>query len=349
MAKNRTLPKDFEDLLKEGDLAKLKAVFEKCSLDARGGFSKQTALAFEDCPDELARWLIEQGLDISAVDSRGSTPLRSRARSWRGRIAGLISLGADVNQGDGEKGTALHAAAGAHHEENVKILLENGARVDALDKLSMTPLEYALQMTSNATIERMAMVADLLLTAGASKRPAMKEFVTRIGTNFEFHRSNFNPESLDATSAALDHLYELFDVAQVQRRSMHDGISPIVAKASRWEDRHQELWQLLVPSSGAAQTVQGEVIRISGRIASELEGNGGVNWDEQFRQMTDAWLTHIKSGNPLSPAETDEAASLVKEIKGRNGDARRMCELATTWVMNNPKPVPLPKPTLYER
>src|SRR5438876_138196 len=85
--KRKTLPKDFEDLLKAGDLAKLQAVFDACDVDARGGYAKQTALAFNECPDALARWLVGQGADLSASDTWGNTPLHSRARSWRGNIA----------------------------------------------------------------------------------------------------------------------------------------------------------------------------------------------------------------------------------------------------------------------
>ncbi len=40
----------------------------------------------------------------------------------------------------------------------------------------------------------------------------MQELVQRVGGNFEFHRSGFDPESNQATSAALDTLYGLFDV-----------------------------------------------------------------------------------------------------------------------------------------
>ncbi|WCM26190.1 hypothetical protein NDN01_19595 [Sphingomonas sp. QA11] len=132
----------------------------------------------------------------------------------------------------------------------------------------------------------------------------MRAFVTRIGTDFEFHRANFNKDSRDAASTAPDRLYALFDVSPVRCRALHDGRSPIVATADRWQDRHQQLWVLLVPSSGAAASVQGEVIRISGRIADELDGNGGANWDAQYRAMADAWLAHVGSGKALPPART---------------------------------------------
>jgi hypothetical protein len=73
MAKKRkTLPKDFEELLKKGDLEELKAVFDKYELDARGGYAKETALAYDRC--------LIQGIIIFAWHStirRGFIPLYS--------------------------------------------------------------------------------------------------------------------------------------------------------------------------------------------------------------------------------------------------------------------------------
>lgn len=350
-AKRKTLPKDFEELLNAGELEVIKAVLEKCQADARGGVSKQTALAFYKLPDEVARWLVANGADISATDIYGATPLHARA--WRGKIGILLELGADVNGVDKGGDTPLHKAAAGGNLQNARILLEHGARVDAPNNRQLSPLAFALHQCSNADIRTMADMAELLLTAQADSgatgdalvSPAMREAVTRIGTNFEFHRGGFNPEYLDATSAALDKLYRLFGVPPVPRRDMHDGKSPIVAKAASWEEHHQELWKFLVPSSGAAATVQGEVIRLSGRIAIEIDENGGVNWDEDFKQMADALLTHLGSGTSLSSSKFTEAANIVSKAKRKHGDMRRLCELAVDWVALNPQPVVLPKPS----
>lgn len=364
--KKKLLPKDFETLLKEGNVETLKAVFDHCEVDARGGYSKQTALAFNTCPDELARWLIEQGADSAAQDNYGETPLHARAGSSRGQIGILLELGADIHATDSRGDTPLHKAARAGNIGAARLLLEHGARVEALNAHNLTPLASALQECSNATIEATAAMAELLLDAQAPQArgvralasrvfggrqkpdghvtPQMKAFVQRIGTDFEFHRMNFNPEALQATSAALDRLYSAFDVAPVPRRNLHDGRSRIVAKAVRWEDRHQELWALLVPSQGAALTVQGEVIRISGRIGDEIDGNGGVNWDADYKRMAQAFLSHIASGVPLPDDERGKAARLVAELRRIDGAARQFCELAVKWVGLNPEPMVLPPP-----
>lgn len=364
-AKKKLLPKDFEELLKEGDLPRLKAIFDSCELDARGGYSKRTALAFVACPDELARWLVEQGADIGAQDTYGETPLHTRAGHWQGEIGILLDLGAEVNARDSRGETPLHRAARVGNVSAVRLLLEHGALTDVVDSRQLTPLALALRDCHNARIETVVAVAELLLEPEAPKAtglralasrifgggggagrvtPQMKAFVQQIGTEFEFHRANYNPEFLPAASAALERLYVLFDVPPVPRRSMHGGGAPIVAKAARWEDRHHELWALLVPGNGAAKTVQGEIIRISGRISNEIDGNGGVNWDANYKKMAAAFLSHLGSGVALPESDRRQAAQAVAEVRRRDGAADELCELAVRWVALNPEPLPLPPP-----
>lgn len=369
-AKKKLLPKDFDALLKAGDIPALKAVFDTCDLDARGGYGKHTALAFRDCPEALTRWLVAQGANIEAKDSYGRTPLHDHAGSWQGQVETLLDLGADIHATDKDADTPLHKAAKSANVEAVRALLGRGARPEALNASNLTPLAAGLQYCSNAQIEQMARVAELLLAADTPRKkglgdlvkrafsggradrqavtPQMRGFVQRIGETFEFHRAGFNPDYLEATSAALDRLYALFDVPPVPRRVMHDGRAPIVARSARWQDQHQELWALLVPSQGAAATVQGEVVRIAGRVADEIDRNGGANWDADYREMTRAFLGHLGSGSPLSDADRDRAARIVAEVRDREGAGGDLCELAVQWVRLNPTPIPL-SPPAYTR
>lgn len=369
-AKRKTLPKEFDALIEAGDLDALKAVFDICEVDARGGYSKQTALAFRGCPEALTRWLVERGADLEAADQYGETPLHAQAGHGGGQVAVLLDLGADVHSGEGGRGTPLHRAADRGNVESARLLLARGARADARNDRGQTPLVYALERCSNIQITDRAEMAELLLGAIEpapvpmrsftdrlfGRRPQveprvtaeMKALVTRIGTNFEFSRAGFNPDYLNETSAALDRLYALFDLPPVPRRVMHDGVAPIIAKAARWQDQHAELWEMLVPSSGASATVQGEVIRISGRIGDEILRNGGSNWDDDYRAMAKAFLAHVASGEPLSPALLDDAAAAMKSVKAGDGETERLCELAVAWVGLNPTPVPLAKPG-YDR
>jgi len=115
----------------------------------------------------------------------------------------------------------------------------------------------------------------------------------------------------------------------------------------RWAERwprsraSTRLWQLLVPAQGAAATLQGEIIRLSGRISHEIEGNGGINWDADFDRMVDAALVILASGQALPAADLHEAAALARELRGRNGDTARLARMAVEWVRLNPVPFAL--------
>lgn len=44
MPKRKTLPRDFDQLVKNGNEAEIKEVFEKCDINAYGGYNRGNAL-----------------------------------------------------------------------------------------------------------------------------------------------------------------------------------------------------------------------------------------------------------------------------------------------------------------
>lgn len=341
-SKRKTLPKDFEELLDKGDLEALKAVYDKCQLDAYGSYAKKSALGFENCPPDLIRWLVEQGADLQCKDTWGNSPLHNHADCREHNVELLIELGADIEAESNYGYTPLFAAASIYNMETTQLLIDHGANIHhRLEDEGLNVLEYTLQRCNNIDIGNAVAFTKLYFAAGLEPSEQMQEFVRRIGKDFEFHRPNFNKEYVEKTSNALDELYQLHNVEPVARRVMHDGKALIKVKTDTWQQQHQELWELLIPSGGAAQTVQGEVIRISGRISIELDGNGGINWDADFRRMADTWLEFVQTGTALPASDLTEAQSLVNDIKRKYGEPSRMCELAVKWVLANPKPVAL--------
>ena len=349
--KRKTLPKDFGELLESASLAELIAVFDACELEATGGYAKTTALGFYNCPDELVRWLVQQGANIDARDHYQRTALHHRAMSWKGGVDLLLDLGADIEAQDGEGKTPLQTAVHSHKADTLDALIRRGASTQAVSRQGHNLLHIALLTTRNADIKATAHIAQSLLEAGLCIDDAMRDAVQRIGHDFEFHRANFNPDYLAATDAALATLYRLFEVTPVAARQMHDGKAPITVAAAAWPEQHQQLWELLVPSSGAAATVQGEVIRISGRISREIHGNGAGNWDADFKKMLKALVEHLGSGVPLSEGQQTEVRTLADELRsGNDPDAftDRLSELTVCWVIANPQPIALGTPA-YKR
>ena len=342
--KKKTLPANFNELIEAKDLDALKAVFNECELNAydRRSFNKP-ALSFYDVPLELMDWLIAQGADINVKDEYNRTPLHYHAQvNDIERVTLLLEKGADIEAIAEYDETPLHAAG--YFPEVTALLIAKGANIKAKNNMNHNPMEAMLYSVQSIDISKAAKTAELYLKAGLKPTKFAKEQITRIGEDFEFHRNNFNLEYLEETDAGLQQLYKLFDVPPVPRRIQHDGKSPIVLAGDTWEERYEQAWALLVPSSGSAITVQGEVVRIAGRVNDELLRNAMGNWNKEYRKMLTAISGYLQQGNPLSESELAEVADIQKHILEDDGTGtQRLCELATAWVVQNPQPIALGK------
>ena len=119
-------------------------------------------------------------------------------------------------------------------------------------------------------------------------------------------------------------------MAQNRSTIQHDGQSSIILTGDTWEERYEQAWELLVPSSGRASTVQGEVVRIAGRANDELLHNAMGNWDKEYRKMLTAMSGYLQQGNALSESELAEVVDIQKHILEDDGTGtQRLCELAT--------------------
>ena len=342
--KKKTLPANFYELLEAKDLDALKAVFNECELNAYDRYSfKKPALSFYDIPLELMDWLIAQGADINVKDEYDRTPLHYHAQvNDIERVTLLLEKGADIESKAAYDETPLFAAG--YHPEVTALLIAKGANINAKDDMKHNPMEAMLHTVQSIDISKAAKTAELYLKAGLKPTKFAKEQITRIGEDFEFHREKFNPEYLEETDAGLQQLYKLFNVPPVPRRIQHDGQSSIILTGDTWEKRYMQAWDSLVPSNGSAATVQGEVVRIAGRINLELLRNAMGNWDKEYRKMLTAISGYLQQGNSLSENELAEVADIQKHILEDDGTGtQRLCELATAWVVQNPQPIDLGK------
>lgn len=350
MRKKKKLPDNFAQLLEAGDLDAVKAVFETHEIDAKGGPLKEPAIRWSRLPAELVRWLVANGADVHAVDDRGRSVLDDHAGMWSGsHVALLIELGADPLRVGKYGQDALYHACYTKNVEAATALLAAGANPNAEYEMGETPLKIAVARTNNGDLGRAAPFVELLLAAGAKRTPEMKNAVRELGKTFEFFRADMNPDFVDGCEAGLKRLYELFDVEPVARRVIHDGSAPIEVKSTTWQKQHGELWQLLVPGQGRCKTVQGEVIRLSGRLSREILDNGGINWDEGWEQMARALGTYTSMGTPLSPSQRVERDAILEDIVDRSKtELYRLTELSVTWVLANRQPIAL-GPVDYHR
>ena len=340
--KKKTLPANFYELLEAKDLDALKAVFNECELNAydRRSFNKP-ALSFYNVPLELMDWLIAQGADVNARDEYDRTPLHYHAQVNNvEKVALLLERGADIEAQDKYKNTPLHFAE--YNAEAAQLLIEKGADIKAKDNMGHNVMERLLSRLYSGYIERAVKAVEVYLKAGLKPTKYAKEQVTRVGEDFEFRREDSDTEWVEKREEALQQLYKLFNVPPVPRRIQHDGKSAIVLTGDTWEKRYEHAWELLVPSSGRASTVQGEVVRIAGKVNDELLRNAMGNWNKEYRKMLTAISGYLQQGNPLSESELAEVADIQKHILEDDGTgSQRLCELATAWIVQNPEPIAL--------
>ena len=70
------------------------------------------------------------------------------------------------------------------------------------------------------------------------------------------------------------------------------------------------IWENLVPKSGQAESVQGELLRAIEKLRLEAQENGNINWDEGF----DLFVEFLQTTLTLSSIAADAKASILQDL-----------------------------------
>lgn len=351
--KSKNLPSNIIDIIKSGDLDRIKQSFAQCEANACecGNRGRNALFLRTPMSQDLVYWLVrEHGCDPNARDQLGYTPLLEQAAF--GNIAvveALIELGSDVNAASDHKETALHRAVHFSKIAIVSTLLQHGADPCKRNWCSDTPLGHMtklLQRNGIAHIVDGSAIATLLLAAGDNVTTEMQENIKQLGEQYERHRESIteNAEGQNIIHA-MQNLYHLFRVPPVPP-CYHDGISRITITDGAPLAQFTALWKSLISEFGVVQTEQGEVIRIAGRICDEIYCNGGENWDDDYRKISDRWLELLTHGTPLASDDLAAARRLHNRISQSGDiddgtDLDTIKTLAVRWVQANPAPIAL--------
>ena len=119
------------------------------------------AQATENGLVEIARLLLDYGADVNRGDKYGGTPLHyvaSKIKSIDGELLQLlIEHGLIVDRANGAGKTALHyAAEDGGSKDVITTLIQNGAKVNAVDNNGRTPFCLAAKAEKDTAVELMA-------------------------------------------------------------------------------------------------------------------------------------------------------------------------------------------------
>lgn len=152
------------DAVKAGTVSKVKELIEKNpqlvnTKDASGYTPLHIALNSSN--SEMAKFLIDAGSDVNSKSNANETPLHIAAK-WRINeiVALLLSKGANPNVNDASNYTPLTSSIrdfrvnlpATKSEVTVKLLLENGADINAIGMWNWRPIQVAAEFGSPETI-----------------------------------------------------------------------------------------------------------------------------------------------------------------------------------------------------
>lgn len=96
--------------------------------------------------EDLALFMLKQGIPITVLEENSWTPLMQAAQGGEARvIKKLLKMGVDVDQKDDEDFTALMAAAYNGHLNVLKLLHRAGANLNFLDQHGRSALHFAVK------------------------------------------------------------------------------------------------------------------------------------------------------------------------------------------------------------
>ena len=151
---------------------------------------------------------------------------------------------------------------------------------------------------------------------------------------------NITRAEFDASVESLRKLCALFGLEQREakpaprigeRLDLDSSVPPL--------RQYGELWDRLVPDSGRCETLQGEVIRIVGKISNIVCGEGQEKRGSSFRVLLNQYIRLISFNSSSSSVYLSRAKAVAVSLHCHNAgmnSVNEIVEIAVEWVRLNP-------------
>jgi len=201
---------------------------------------------------ECVKILIQGGANANAIDKGGKTPLHLAAKNGDvSVIKALIAGSANVNIKSKEGGMfPLHNAISSGVSEAVKVLLDNGAKMDELNGFNDSPLKQAIE-------DGFPEITKILLGAGAN--PNEIDHLGYTVLHGAIQKMDLigmtNEEKEKAKRIQTENVKTLIDAGASIDKISSDGFTPLHQAISIGE---VEIVKLLIDSGADLNVVEGE-------------------------------------------------------------------------------------------
>jgi hypothetical protein len=291
-------------------------------------------------------------IGIDATNDIGETPLIISAYLERIEILKVIlaqTQNVDYKVQESITESALLEACGQRRLESIKLLVEAGANLEQEDRSGFTPLSKIFTNTfsdpiptANYLVYKGAKITDRILKMGISwNKEKFTEFLKDI---------NYDLESISLPVENIIQKEEIKIDTSIDIEHLHN-----IHNNKNYFETAKVIWQKLVPKSGQADTVQGELLRAIEKLRDEAQRNGNGNFNKNCHGLLIDFLRKELAGKNLFEKEiTDEIdndldrLSIGKKPYLEDDLYDRITERIVDWYLKNPTKIAhIPNDKLY--
>ncbi len=292
------------------------------------------------CNDEKAISLLNE-IGIGATNEIGETPLIIAAYLERIEILKLIieqTETVDFKVQGSIRETALLEACGQRRLESIKLLLEAGADIEQEDRFGLTPLSAIFTNTFSDPIP----CAAYLVSKGAK----ITERVLQMGISWNEEQFTGFLKTIDYDMSNVPLPIEEKPIPKVEESidtSIDIEYLHRIVNAGNYFETAKIIWKKLVPRSGQADTVQGELLRAIEKLRDEAQRNGNGNFNKNCHGLLIKYLRqHLGAEHVFDKVKMEEIRKDLDRLSIKNRPYieddiyDRITERIVDWYLKNP-------------
>lgn len=292
-------------------------------------------------------------IGVNATNDIGETPLIIAAYLERIEILKTIieqTQNIDQKVQGSITETALLEACGQRRLESIKLLVEAGANLEQEDRFGLTPLSKIFtntfsDPTPSATylVSKGAKITDRVIKMGMSwNKEKFTAFLKTINYDLENVSLPVVEDTIQKEELKID--------ASIDIEHLHN-----IVNAKDYFETAKVIWQKLVPKSGQADTVQGELLRAIEKLRDEAQRNGNGNFNKNCHGiLVDYLRQNLVDENIFTKETTEEINADLDRLAKKNSPYTdddiydRITNRIVDWYLRNPTQVAHKKnETLY--